>query len=70
MKTILRIKWETIMTLLIFATTIYGWVVYMNYVDDIRVLAMACITTFMFLMILISYRTIKNIRKEILTLWN
>ena len=69
MKTILRIKWETIMTLLIFATTIYGWVVYMNYVDDIRVLAMACITTFMFLMILISYRTIKNIRKEILTLW-
>lgn len=70
MKTILRIKWETVMTLLIFATTIYGWVVYMNYVDDIRVLAMACITTFMFLMILISYKTIKNIRHEILTLWN
>lgn len=70
MKKLLRIKWELIMMLLITLTTIYGWIVYSNYADDIRLLALACITTFMFLMVLFSYKTIKNIRKEILTLWN
>ena len=70
MKKILRIKWEIIMTLILFATTIYGWVVYTKYVNDIKVLAMACITTFMYVFILISYKSIKNIRHEVLRLLN
>lgn len=69
MKTLLRIKWETIMMLLITLTTIYGWIVYSNYANDIRLLALACITTFMFLMVLFSYKTIKNIRHQVLKIW-
>lgn len=70
MKTFLRIKWENIMVLTLFATTIYGWVVYASYCDDTKVLALASITTFMYLMSLISYESIKNVRQETLKLWN
>ena len=66
---ILQVKWELIMLLLMTATTIYGWIVYSNYADDIRVLAIATLTTFMFVMVLVSYRTLKNIRHEIINLW-
>ena len=69
MKTFLRIKWETIMTLMLFGITIYGWIFYSDFPNDTRVLAIACITTFMFVMILGSYKTIKNIRQEALKLW-
>ena len=69
MKRFFQIKWETIMTLMLFAITIYGWFVYSNYANDTKVLAIACITTFMFLMVLMSYKTIKNIRHEILNSW-
>lgn len=70
MKSLLRIKWENIMVLMLLATTIYGWIVYMNNADEPRLLALACITTFMYLMVLISYNSIKSIRQEIILLWN
>lgn len=70
MKSLLRIKWENIMVLMLLATTIYGWIVYMNNADEPRLLALACITTFMYLMLLISYNSIKSIRQEIILLWN
>lgn len=69
MKTFLRIKWETIMTLSLLAVTIYGWVVYCKFQDDVRMLALACITTFMFLMVFTSYKTIKSVRHEALKSW-
>lgn len=70
MKSLLRIKWENIMVLMLLAATIYGWIVYMNNADEPRLLALACITTFMYLMVLISYNSIKSIRQEIILLWN
>ena len=70
MKSLLRIKWENIMVLMLLATTIYGWIFYMNNADEPRLLALACITTFMYLMVLISYNSIKSIRQEIILLWN
>ena len=69
MKKVLRIKWEAIMTLILFGTTIYGWIVYSNNAEDVKVLALACITTFMFVMIISCYQTIKNIRQEILKMY-
>ena len=69
MKKVLRIKWELIMALLITAVTIYCWINYSNYPEDIYLLAIATITTFMFFMVVISYKTIKNIRQEILKMW-
>lgn len=69
MRTFLRIKWETIMTLSLLALTIYGWVVYCNFQEDVKMLAMACITNFMFLMVFASYKTIKSVRQEALKMW-
>lgn len=69
MRTFLRIKWEAIMTLSLLALTIYGWVSYTNYQNDTRMLAMACITNFMFLMVFASYKTIKSVRQETLKMW-
>lgn len=66
MKHLLRIKWETILTLIMLAITIYGWVVYIRYLDDVRVLAMACITTFMFMIVFFGQNTIKEARRIIL----
>lgn len=66
MKFLWRIKWETIMILMVLAVTIKAWFLYSNNIDDTRILAIATICTFMFLMILISYNTIKNIRHELL----
>lgn len=69
MRTFLRIKWETIMTLALLILTIYGWLSYINYQNDVKMLAMACITNFMFLMVFSSYKTIKSVRHETLKLW-
>lgn len=70
MKKLLRIKWEAIVVLMLLATTIYSWLVYSNNANDTRVLAIACITSFMFIMYLFCYKTLKNIRHEIISLWN
>ena len=70
MKKVLRIKWELIMMLLITFTTIYGWVVYANYADDVRLLSIAVMTTFMFFGVAISYNTIKKIRHIVIEMWN
>ena len=69
MKTFLKIKWETILTLMLLVATICGWLFYTNFPHDTRVLAMACITTLMLLMFLVCYQTIKNVRHEILKYW-
>ena len=69
MKTLLRIKWETIITLMLLATTIYGWYVYFKYATEVKMLAMATITTFLYVMVLFSYKTIRDFRKEVLKMW-
>ena len=66
MKYLWRIKWETIIILMVLAVTIKAWFLYSNNIDDTRILAIATICTFMFVMFLFSYNTIKNIRHELL----
>lgn len=65
-----RIKWETIMVLVMFVTTIMGWLFYMQFVEDTRALAIAIVPTIMLLMLLISYNSIKAFRHEVINNWN
>jgi len=69
MKTILKIKWENILTILMLAATIYGWIVYFKYATETKMLALASITTFMYMTMIFNYKTIATFRKEVLKFW-
>lgn len=69
MKTFLKIKWENILTLLMLTATIYGWFVYFKYAAETKMLALATITTFAFLLMLFNYKTISIFRKQVLKFW-
>ena len=64
-----KVKWENIMTLMILAVTIYGWYGYSQMLDDVRMLAIACITTFALVMTLFNYNNIRTFRYEVIKLW-
>ena len=64
-----KMKWENIMTLMILATTIYGWYGYSQMLDDVRMLAIACITIFALVMTLLNYNNIRTFRHEVIKLW-
>lgn len=66
---IFRVKWENIMTMMLLAATIYGWVVYFKYATEVKMLALATITTFALIMMLICYRSIREFRNEAMKLW-
>ena len=69
MKTFLRIKWEIVVITMLFITAGYGWLVYASNSDDIRLLAICSIVTFMFTFSLIVKNTLKEIRQEVLNMW-
>lgn len=64
-----KVKWENIMTLMILAATIYGWYGYSQMLDDVRMLAIACITTFALVTTLLNYNNIRTFRQEVIKLW-
>lgn len=64
-----KVKWENIMTLMILAATIYGWYGYSQMLDEVRMLAIACITTFALVMTLLNYNNIRTFRHEVIKLW-
>lgn len=64
-----KVKWENILTLMILAATIYGWYIYLQMVDEVRMLAIACITTFALIMMLLNYNNIRSFRQEVIKLW-
>ena len=68
MKTILKIKWENIMAILMLITTIFGWITFIR-IPDIYTLALAIIPTIMTLIVVICYETICEFRKEVLKMW-
>ena len=61
-----KIKWENIIVLMLFITTIRCWFFYMEFVEDTRALAIAIVPTIMLLVVLISYNTIKAFRQEVI----
>lgn len=65
MKVIFRIKWENIITLMVMLTSIYCW---FGFITDSNVytLAIAVISTFMTLMLIMSYESLKTLRLEII----
>lgn len=69
MKSLLRVKWEIVATTMLFITAGYGWLVYATQVDDTRLLAICTIVTFMFTFSLIIQNTLKEIRHEVLKMW-
>lgn len=61
-----KIKWEVILSLLMFITAVYSWYFYINECDDIRfvlVPALATVTTPLL------YFGVKTFRKNALKLW-
>lgn len=69
MKKFLRIKFENIILLLMFSATIYAWVVYFKYATETKMLALASITTFMHLIMMFNYKTIRDFRKLVIKFW-
>ena len=64
-----KVKWENIITLIILSATIYGWYVYLQMVDEVRMLSIACITTFTLIMMLLNYNNIRLLRHEVIKSW-
>lgn len=64
-----RIKWEAILVILMFITTIFSWIFYMDFIEDIKALVLAIIPTFMLFALLIGYNSIKEFRHQVITLW-
>ena len=68
MKTILKIKWENIMAILMLITTIFGWITFIR-ISDVYTLALAVLYTFFTLITIMLRNTIEECRKETLSLW-
>lgn len=69
MKSILRIKWENLLLVILIGTTIYGWVVYLKYATEIKMLLMMLIATILCLVMLFGYKSIAAFRKQIIKFW-
>lgn len=61
----LRIKWEKIITLMLMITSIFCWVAFVIE-SNVYTLALAVIPTFMTLMVIMCYNTIKLFRQQII----
>lgn len=64
-----KVKWENILTLMVLAITIYGWYGYIQMLDEVRMLAIACLTTFVLILTLLNYNNIRAFRHEVIKLW-
>ena len=63
-----RIKWELVLVLFALVTVIAGIQLY-NYTQDLRVYVMTLVATVILALFVISYKTIKNIRHEMINNW-
>lgn len=68
MKAILRIKWENIFIIMLFAVMFIGWITFLNN-SNVYTLALAVLYTFFTLIIIMLRNTIEECRKETLNLW-
>ena len=64
-----KVKWENIILVMTLAAALYGWYGYVQMQDEVRMLALACITTFAFVLVMVNYNTIKSFRQEVIKLW-
>lgn len=70
MKTILRIKWELVIAILLGISALVSWSLWETENHDWRLLVLLLIPTIVFAVWIISYSQIKEIRKEVLKLWS
>ncbi len=61
---ICRIKWENIMVIAIVLTTIMNWIVFIIQ-SNIYTLALAVLPTFVMVIVIMSYDTIKQLREQL-----
>lgn len=66
MKTFLRIKWELILTMLMFVTTVVSYQVYQDLGQDWKELLVAMFCMSMTIIFMIGYNTIKEFRVVLL----
>lgn len=69
MKTILKIKWENIMTILSLTAAIYSWVVYFKWQTETNMLVVSIMASLVLVLMLFNYKTIAQMRKTTLKLW-
>lgn len=64
-----KVKWENIMTIVLLVETVYTWIAYFKYSTEVRMLAIATLTTFALVIMLISYKEIKAFREDVIRQW-
>lgn len=69
MKTLFKIKWELILAILLLIASVTCWITF-GFVDTtVQTLAVATMTTFALMYIVIGFNTIAKFRHEVLNLW-
>ena len=69
MKTFLKIRWELILSILLLIASISCWLTF-GFIDTtVQTLAVATMTTFALMYIVIGFNTIAKFRHEALKLW-
>ena len=68
---LLKIKWETIISILVGLVTIISWSLYESGCDfkDWRMLVITLISTVLFIVTIIGYQDIKKFRHDVLKMW-
>lgn len=66
---IFKVKWENIITLMLLAATIYAWIGYFKYATEVKMLAIATMTSIALIMMMISYNSIRSFRQDAIKLW-
>lgn len=69
MKKLFSIKWELIILIVLFATTVVSIEVYHELQQDWKTLFIAMICMSLLIIWIIGYSTIKNLRHEIISRW-
>ena len=69
MKTVLKIRWELILAILLLVAAVANWTLYAFNDASVQTLAVATMTTFGLMYIVIGFNTIAKFRHEAIKLW-
>lgn len=68
MKTIFKIKWELVITVLLAITTIFSYSVYLE-IKDYRLFIVSATSSVLLITMILGYNQVKIFRHEVLRLW-
>lgn len=68
MKTIFKIKWELVITILLATATIFSYSVYLE-IKDYRLFIVSATSSVLLITMILGYNQVKIFRHEVLRLW-